>query len=228
MDVRGAPPDAEVVALVLAGDTEAFGIVIRRYEAGLLRFATRMLGSRDAAADAVAESFVRAYRHLASCREPARLRTWLYRIVTNRCKSHLVRRSVADASLDDAPPMADPAPGAAGGPRWCAMAEIRRPAPSRAWRLIRWLVPPRAIILRVRPAWSVAFAAVVAALTLFTAGDEGPELAEHEGIAQFVGRFPEAQSVHVVGTFNDWRPGSIALEDQDHRSEEHTSELQSL
>src|SRR5438132_9817349 len=77
MNVRGAPPDAEVVALVLAGDTEAFGIVIRRYEAGLLRFATRMLGSRDAAADAVAESFVRAYRHLASCREPTRLRTWL-------------------------------------------------------------------------------------------------------------------------------------------------------
>src|SRR5881397_637415 len=108
MDVRGAPPDAEVVALVLAGDTEAFGIVIRRYEAGLLRFATRMLGSRDAAADAVAESFVRAYRHLASCREPARLRTWLYRIVTNRCKSHLVRRSLADVPLDDAPPVADP------------------------------------------------------------------------------------------------------------------------
>src|SRR6266566_125767 len=109
MDVRGAPPDSEVVALVLAGDTEAFGIVIRRYEAGLLRFATRMLGSRDAAADAVAESFVRAYGHLARGAEPARLRTWLYRIVTNRCKSHLVRRSVADVPLDDAPPVADPA-----------------------------------------------------------------------------------------------------------------------
>jgi RNA polymerase sigma-70 factor, ECF subfamily len=109
MDVRGAPSDAEVVALVLAGDTEAFGLVIRRYEAGLLRFAARMLGSRDAAADAVAESFVRAFRHLASCREPARLRTWLYRIVTNRCKSHLTRRSVADVSLDDAPAVADPA-----------------------------------------------------------------------------------------------------------------------
>src|SRR5213083_218808 len=108
MDVRGSPPDAEVVALVLAGDTEAFGIVIRRYEAGLLRFATRMLGSRDAAADAVAESLVRAYRHLASCREPTRLRTWLYRIVANRCKSHLARRATGDVSLDDAPPIADP------------------------------------------------------------------------------------------------------------------------
>jgi 1,4-alpha-glucan branching enzyme len=41
-------------------------------------------------------------------------------------------------------------------------------------------------------------------------------LGEHEGIAQFVGRFPDAQSVHVVGSFNDWLPGSIQLEDRDH------------
>jgi RNA polymerase sigma-70 factor, ECF subfamily len=109
MDVRADPSDAEVVARVLAGDTEAFGLVIRRYESGLVRFATRMLGSRDAAADAVAESFVRAYRHLAGFRDPARLRTWLYRIVANRCKSYLARRPVADVPLEDAPPVADPA-----------------------------------------------------------------------------------------------------------------------
>src|SRR6266849_6606236 len=109
MDIAGPPPDAEVVARVLGGDAEAFGFVIRRYEASLLRFATRMLGSNGDAEDAVAESFVRAYRHLASCREPARLRTWLYRIVSNRCKSHLARRPVASVSLDEAPAIADPA-----------------------------------------------------------------------------------------------------------------------
>jgi hypothetical protein len=96
------------------------------------------------------------------------------------------------------------------------MARIRRPAPSRARRLLEWLVTPRAIVFRFRPAWSLALAAVVAALTLVGVGDNGPELGEHEGIAQFVGRFPGARSVHVLGTFNDWRPGSIALEDQDH------------
>ena len=68
MEVRGDPSDADVVARVLSGDREAFGLLIRRYEAGLLRFATRMLGNRDVATDAVAESFIRAYRHLASCR----------------------------------------------------------------------------------------------------------------------------------------------------------------
>jgi len=108
MDVGSGPSDAEVVARVLGGDQEAFGILIQRYEPGLLRYAARMLGSRDAAADAVAEGLVRAYRHLASCRDPARIRTWLYRIVANRCKSHLARRPRADVSLDDAPPVADP------------------------------------------------------------------------------------------------------------------------
>ena len=105
--MRGNPSDTEVVARVLGGDREAFGLVIRRYETGLLRFATRMLGSRDVAADAVAEGLVRAYSHLASCRDPSRLRTWLYRIVANRCKSYLSRRGVGDVPLEEAPPVAD-------------------------------------------------------------------------------------------------------------------------
>ena len=95
--------DADVVARVLAGDGEAFGILIRRYEPGLLRFATRMLGNPDAAADAVAESLVRAYRHLAQCRDPSRLRSWLYRITGNRCRSHLARRHTTDIPLSEAP-----------------------------------------------------------------------------------------------------------------------------
>ncbi|HEY6060499.1 MAG TPA: sigma-70 family RNA polymerase sigma factor [Gemmatimonadales bacterium] len=99
--------DPDVVARVLAGDVEAFGILIGRYEAGLLRYATRMLGSPDAAADAVAEGLVRAYRHLRSCRDPSRLKSWLYRIVGNRCRSHLVRRSASDVPLEDAPPLLD-------------------------------------------------------------------------------------------------------------------------
>jgi RNA polymerase sigma-70 factor, ECF subfamily len=119
-------PDADVVARVLAGDAEAFGIIIRRYEAGLSRYATRMLGSPDAAADAVAEGLVRAYRHLASCREPRRLRSWLYRIVGNRCRSHLARRSASDVSLDDAPPLVDAADSEAEAVRAEQLALVER------------------------------------------------------------------------------------------------------
>ena len=111
--VNGDASDADLVARVLAGDVEPFGILIRRHEPGLLRYGTRKLGDADAASDAVSEGLVRAYRHLASCREPARLKSWLYRIVGNRCRSHLARRSVSDVSLEDAPPLLDAADTAA-------------------------------------------------------------------------------------------------------------------
>jgi RNA polymerase sigma-70 factor (ECF subfamily) len=74
-----------------------------------------MLGNPDAAADAVAESLVRAYRHLAQCRDASRLRSWLYRITGNRCRSHLARRHTNDISLSDAPPLAD------GSDTWAAL-----------------------------------------------------------------------------------------------------------
>jgi RNA polymerase sigma-70 factor (ECF subfamily) len=126
MAVTDGTPDAQVVARILGGDREAFGILIRRYEPGLLRYATRMLGSRDAAADAVAESLVRAYRHLASCRDPSRLRTWLYRIVANRCKSHLARGHATEVSLDEAPPVADPGDNEAAVERAEQLALVER------------------------------------------------------------------------------------------------------
>lgn len=96
------------------------------------------------------------------------------------------------------------------------MTEIRRPAQSWLRQMAGWLATPHAVTFRVRPAWSLAFAAAAAVFTLFFARDAGPQLGEHEGIAQFVGRFPDARSVHVVGTFNDWRRGTIALEDLHH------------
>jgi len=96
------------------------------------------------------------------------------------------------------------------------MAAIRRPAPSRMWRLARWLAAPHSVTLRIRPAWSLALAAAVALVTLLPAGDETPSIGEQEGIAQFVARFPGANSVHVAGSFNDWRSGTIPLQDPDH------------
>lgn len=96
------------------------------------------------------------------------------------------------------------------------MAAITRPVPTRSRRLVRWLVTPRAVVLRLRPAWSLALAAGMLLLMLLPLPEPGVELREGEGIAQFVARFPSARSVAVVGSFNDWRPESIQLEDSDH------------
>jgi hypothetical protein len=95
------------------------------------------------------------------------------------------------------------------------MAAIVRPVPTRSHRLFQWLVTPRAVVLRMRPAWSLALAAGILLLVALPLPEPGLDLRQGEGIAQFVARFPNARSVAVVGSFNDWRP-SIPLQDSDH------------
>jgi len=103
------------------------------------------------------------------------------------------------------------------------MTEIRRMPPhaapggreGAARQLARWLAAPRAVTFRLRPVWTLALAAALAGVILFTGGEPVATGAE-EGIAQFVGHFPGARSVEVVGSFNDWRRGALPLRDENH------------
>ena len=90
--------DAEIVSQVLAGDTEAYGVLVERYRIELGRVAEAMLGDGDVAADVLQEAFIAAYRALGRCRDPERFKAWLYQIVRNRCRDVLRRRP--DVSLD--------------------------------------------------------------------------------------------------------------------------------
>ena len=99
------------------------------------------------------------------------------------------------------------------------MAEVRRPAAPAAsvgTRLAHWLTERHAVTISFRPVWSLALAALLAAVAIIPSRGPGPALGEQEGIAQFVGRFPGARSVEVVGSFTDWQPGAIVLRDEDH------------
>lgn len=95
------------------------------------------------------------------------------------------------------------------------METIRRDT-TRRRRLLRWWTRPRDFTLRVRPAWTLAVAAALAAVLLLPLGPGGVAPGASEGIAQFVGHFPGARSVEVVGSFNDWSRGALALHDDDH------------
>jgi RNA polymerase sigma-70 factor (ECF subfamily) len=84
--------DADVVAQALAGDTAAFAILVDRHASICLRYATRMLGSREDAEDVMQEALMRAFRALTSYDTRRDFRTWLLSIVANRCRTALVAR----------------------------------------------------------------------------------------------------------------------------------------
>ncbi|MGW8887453.1 RNA polymerase sigma factor [Streptomyces sp. NPDC055749] len=104
---RALPDDALLAVRAGEGDEVAFEALVRRHGPNLLGLATRMLGDRAEAEDAVQDAFVSAWRQLPEFRGDAAFRTWMYRIVTNRCLNRLrSRRPTTD--LDTVPELAAP------------------------------------------------------------------------------------------------------------------------
>ena len=78
-----ANTEADQLAAALAGDHDAFGALADRYRRELHLHCYRMSGSFHDAEDAVQETFIRAWRHLATFEKRSSFRAWLYRIATN-------------------------------------------------------------------------------------------------------------------------------------------------
>ena len=95
--------DQVIIDRVLAGDRDAFGILISRYSDPLYRHAVGMTGSPDDAADILQNSFIKAYQHLGEVR--GRFDAWVFRIVANGCKDWLknIRRTHLSYEEDDQP-----------------------------------------------------------------------------------------------------------------------------
>jgi RNA polymerase sigma-70 factor (ECF subfamily) len=95
--------DAQVVRDVLAGDKDAYRLLVRRYGDVLYGHALRMVGSPDEASDLVQQAFVNGYKKLASARDPDRIGAWLFRILSNLSKDHLRSPRRGDVPVDKVP-----------------------------------------------------------------------------------------------------------------------------
>ncbi len=75
--------DRELAARARAGDEEAFASLVRRHQAGLRRFAARILGDQEEARDIAQLAFIRAWENLSRYNPAWSFSTWLYRIASN-------------------------------------------------------------------------------------------------------------------------------------------------
>jgi RNA polymerase sigma-70 factor (TIGR02960 family) len=81
--------DVEVLARARAGDQTAFAALVEPYRRELRLHCYRILGSLQDAEDQLQETQLAAWRGLESFEGRASLRSWLYRIATNRCLNAL-------------------------------------------------------------------------------------------------------------------------------------------
>jgi RNA polymerase sigma-70 factor (ECF subfamily) len=83
-DAAGQLVDELLVMEAQSGNRNAFEALVSRWQKRLWQYAHRLTGSSEGAWDVTQESWLGIVRGIRRLNDPARLRPWLYRIVTNK------------------------------------------------------------------------------------------------------------------------------------------------
>ncbi len=99
------PEEQDLVERFRRGDDSAFDRIVERHSAEVAALANRLLGWPGDVDDVVQEIFISAFRGLRKFRGECRLRTWLFTITVNKCRSVRLRlrrrRSLSPGRADD-------------------------------------------------------------------------------------------------------------------------------
>jgi RNA polymerase sigma-70 factor (ECF subfamily) len=145
----------DLVARARAGDPDAFAELVEGHRRELELHCYRILGSAQDAEDTVQETFLAAWQHIARFEVRSSVRTWLYRIATNRCLDALRsarRRQPPDLA---APVGSYPEPNAPGDVMWL------EPYPNLLLEGIQDAAPGPEARVEAREAISLAFVAAL-------------------------------------------------------------------
>ena len=84
--------EREIIERVLAGDRQAYALLVDAYKGPVFNLACRMTGSYSDADDLTQETFIRAYQKLEQFNPEKKFFTWLYTISINLIRNHLKRK----------------------------------------------------------------------------------------------------------------------------------------
>jgi len=103
--------DGEAIRRCLEGDTDAFRVLVDRYEREALAHARILRGNLESGRDAVQEAFLDAFRSLERFDLGRPFYPWFYVLLRNRClKGRLPRREMSVETL----PLLESRSGASG------------------------------------------------------------------------------------------------------------------
>ncbi|HET8798623.1 MAG TPA: sigma-70 family RNA polymerase sigma factor [Thermoanaerobaculia bacterium] len=91
-DSTPRPTDQELIERTLAGDGNAYGLIVERFQRKIYRVAFAIVRDESEADVITQDTFVQAYTNLARFQGRAELETWLTRIAINRSRDSLRRR----------------------------------------------------------------------------------------------------------------------------------------
>lgn len=92
--------DQIYIEKTLAGDIQAFSVIVSRYQNKVFNIVFRIIGNREDAEDLTQEIFLKVYKSLEKFKKESKFSTWIYRIAYNMTLSELRRRKMNFFSID--------------------------------------------------------------------------------------------------------------------------------
>lgn len=122
--------DARFLESLREGDAAAFDQLVATYANGIYALLHRLVDDAEEARDLTQETFLQAFRAIATFRGEASLRTWLYRIAVNQARNRRRwwRRRRRDETVSLDAPGESGIPVAAGDPEQTALQREREQA----------------------------------------------------------------------------------------------------
>ena len=93
--------DTKLIQRVLAGDDNAFSVLVRKYQKQVHALAWRKIGDFHIAEEITQDTFLKAYKRLPTLKKPQRFVSWLYVIAANRCSSWLRKKRLWTQPLEE-------------------------------------------------------------------------------------------------------------------------------
>lgn len=87
-------PDIHAIDAVLAGDTEAFGQIVRRHQDRLYDLAYRLTGNGTESEDIVQTAFIKIFSSLSDFDKDRSFSNWAYTITLNISRNRLRRKKI--------------------------------------------------------------------------------------------------------------------------------------
>ena len=87
--------DQQLVNIVLSGDTNAFGTIIKKTERLVAQIVFKMINNPEDRKDIAQDIYLKAFKNLSGFKFQAKLSTWIARIAYNSCLNYLEKRKLS-------------------------------------------------------------------------------------------------------------------------------------
>ncbi|MCC7430621.1 sigma-70 family RNA polymerase sigma factor [bacterium] len=90
----------DLINQALDGNQNAYAALVKRYQTGLYIMLSKMVNNKLQAEDLVQETFMKAFKSLASYNPEHAFSTWLYKIAKNNCIDYIRKKRLQAYSMD--------------------------------------------------------------------------------------------------------------------------------